>query len=595
MKKISSKIIFVSILSCVLVALLIGTVSVLSINDLADRNGKTIDSSMRQNFDMTAKYEVQTAIAVLQDLYDRSQKGEISIEEAKKIGANTIRNLRYNKDGYFWIDTTKGINVVLPTDKDKKVEGTSRYDAQDKKGNYYVHDFIDNGLKEEGGYSDYWFTRLGKDEPVPKRSYTLAFKPFDWVVGTGNYIDDIDETVLKYNKEAAGENTRTYIVMIVALLVSLIIAFIMSLFLGTRISHPILKVTELINRTSKFNLIYDKSFEPLLKNKDETGTIAKAIFDMRSIMHVMVEKIITVSGSLAKHSGELSVTSENNVRTLNQIVTTINELAGGNSSQAELITKTNEKISGVVKTINEISDETFINSENASKSLDMVLVGDNAVLKQAQRMSENVAISSEVGRSIQELSTMIEKVGNIVSVINSIASQTNLLALNAAIEAARAGEAGKGFAVVSEEIRKLAEGSSDAAKEISQIVNNTVVKSKLTIENIEKAALAVSSQEEALNETKEAFKNIKISVREIAEKTKHSAEKLKQVDNMSNDIYNQSQDMSAVAEESAASMQEISATSEEQLASFEMVAKASADLSKMAEELSKEISRFDVK
>ena len=127
---------------------MVGAVSVYSIFFLTNQNTSSLDTSLRQNFDTIARLEVETVVSILQDFYDRSQKGEFSLEEAKKRAADTVRNIRYNKEGYFGINTDKGTNVVLPTDKDKKVEGTNRYDAKDKKGNYYVHDFIDNGFKK---------------------------------------------------------------------------------------------------------------------------------------------------------------------------------------------------------------------------------------------------------------------------------------------------------------------------------------------------------------------------------------------------------------------------------------------------------------
>ena len=543
---------------------------------------------------MAIKFEVQTAVSLLQDLYDRSQKGEFSSEEARKRGADLVRNLRYNKDGYFWVDTDKGINVVLPTDTDKKIEGTNRFDAKDIKGNFYVHDFISNGAATDGGYTDYWFIKLGQTEPMPKRSYTLAFKPFGWVLGTGNYIDDIDSAVLKYKQEADKKNAQIFTVMLIAIAASLAIAIGLSFIFGLKLSKPIIRVTELINRTSKFDLVYDKSFESLSKSKDETGTMAKAILQMRDTLRKMAGSMISVSNTLALHAREMSSTSDENLRTLNQIVRTISEIAEGNNIQAEMISNANAKITDVAKTIDEINTATIENAESTSKSLEMVIEGGNAVNLQSDRMTENINISSKVGDSIRELSTMIEKVGSIVGVINSIASQTNLLALNAAIEAARAGEAGKGFAVVSEEIRKLAEGSSSAAKEITQIVNQTISNSKSAVDSIEMSKKVVNSQEEALSVTKGAFGNIKNSVEDIAVKTKQTAKKLVRIDSLAKEISSQSHDMAAVAQESAASTEEISATSQEQLASFELIAKASGDLSSMAEELSREMNKFKI-
>ncbi|MHB8066122.1 MAG: cache domain-containing protein, partial [Ruminiclostridium sp.] len=190
MRKISLKIILLSILSCLIVALTIGGISIYSILNLTNQSITSLENTSKQNFDIIAKQEVEIAVSILKDLYDQSQKGEISLVEAKTKGANIIRNLRYNKDGYFWIDTTEGINVVQPTDQ--KSEGISRIDKKDNKDKLFVREFIKNGSLDGGGYTDYWFVKPDGKEPLPKRSYTLAFEPFGWVVGTGNYVDDIN-------------------------------------------------------------------------------------------------------------------------------------------------------------------------------------------------------------------------------------------------------------------------------------------------------------------------------------------------------------------------------------------------------------------
>lgn len=592
MRKISLKIILLSIVSCLIVASTIGGISIYSILHLTNQSITSLENTSEQNFDTIAKQEVETAVSILNDLYNQSQKGEISLSEAKTKGANIIRNLRYNKDGYFWIDTTEGINVVLPTDI--KVEGTSRIDKKDNKDNLFVQDFIKNGLLDGGGYTDYWFVKLGGTEPLPKRSYTLAFKPFGWVVGTGNYVDDINTKILQTTEESKRDNAKTFSILIIAIIISIIITVLMSMFLGRRLSKPILKITEFIHKTASFDLVYDKSFDTLLGNKDETGAMAVAILEMRNALREISSRIIDTSTKLSSHAGKLSSETDSNSKMINQIVLSINEIAEGNSSQAEMINNTNTTISEVGKTIEEINKSTSESVHSAFTSLEIVSEGQNAVNLLTKRIDENTLITNEVGTSVNKLSEMIGNVGYIVNLITSIASQTNLLALNAAIEAARAGEAGKGFSVVADEIRKLAEETSSATQKISQIVKDTVKTSELTVENIDKASLIATAQQEALNRTNEAFKKIKLSVEDIANRTQLSSRILIDINSRAKEIADQSQDMAAVAEQSAASTEEIAASSEEQLASMEMVAQASHELSTIAESLSNEMKKFKV-
>jgi len=134
--------------------------------------------------DLLIKNEVETAVSLLQAIFAKHQKGEMTLSQAKKLGADLLRELRYGKEGYFWADTKEGINVVLYGRKD--VEGRNRLKDKDMKGTFYVKEFIAKGAVG-GGYVEYWFPRKGESQALPKRSYVLPFKPFGWVVGSGYY------------------------------------------------------------------------------------------------------------------------------------------------------------------------------------------------------------------------------------------------------------------------------------------------------------------------------------------------------------------------------------------------------------------------
>ncbi len=134
--------------------------------------------------DLLIKSEVETAVSMLQAVYAKSQAGEMTLDEAKKMGAALLRNMRYGKDGYFWADTTEGVNVVLYGRKD--VEGRNRLEDKDLKGTYYVKRFLALGAAG-GGYVEYWFPKKGESQPQPKRSYVMPFRPFGWVIGSGYY------------------------------------------------------------------------------------------------------------------------------------------------------------------------------------------------------------------------------------------------------------------------------------------------------------------------------------------------------------------------------------------------------------------------
>ncbi|HYE10460.1 MAG TPA: methyl-accepting chemotaxis protein [Patescibacteria group bacterium] len=381
----------------------------------------------------------------------------------------------------------------------------------------------------------------------------------------------------------------------IGLIISLTLGVVLSYIFGRLISKPILMLTDIARKTSDFDLLDDEqSFEDILKYKDETGAMAEALLAIRKALREMATKLQYVSSSLTSHSDNLTKTTDESVKAITQVASTVDQIAEGNNSQAQTINEVNETLLEVVKLIDKVTDEASTGAENAVESLEFIAEGQSTVDIQAKKMDENISVSAEANRSINELSKLINQVANITSIITSIAGQTNLLALNASIEAARAGEAGRGFAVVADEIRKLAEESSRAANNITDIIENTTDKTSLAVLNINKASELINEQKEALKITQEAFRKIKTSYNGIVNGFKHTAAGMQTINEKSKEISNQTQDMAAIAEEFAASTQEISTAGQEQLISTEFIAQASKDLYILANELSTEINKIKI-
>lgn len=377
--------------------------------------------------------------------------------------------------------------------------------------------------------------------------------------------------------------------------ISFVLGIVLAYITGKLISKPIIKLTEVANKTSKFDLIEgDEILKDVLKYKDETKAMADALLDIRKALKSLTKKLQHTTLTLTSHSDNLAKTTDENARLITQVVSTIDEVAHGNTSQAQNINDINATLLDVVNLIDEITKETSSGAEHAVNSITFINEGQNTVDIQAKKMEENILVSHEANKSIDELSQMIDQVAGIVSVITSIAGQTNLLALNASIEAARAGEAGKGFAVVADEIRNLAEESSKAAKNITDIIKSTTEKTNLAVTNINKAGTLINEQKEALKITQDAFVKIKDTYDGIVKSFKHTAGVMKTIDNKSKEISHQAQDMAAIAEEFAASTEEISAAGQEQLTSTEVIVKSSKDLYILAGELSEEINKIKI-
>ncbi|MCH1627162.1 methyl-accepting chemotaxis protein [Ferdinandcohnia quinoae] len=386
--------------------------------------------------------------------------------------------------------------------------------------------------------------------------------------------------------------TTVWIGLILSLIVGVVIAYV----LGKLISKPIIRLTDIAKQTSKLDLVDDEeSFKGLLENKDETGAMARALWETRNSIRSLAEKLQSVSSLVTSHSNNLTDIADVHVRTITQATSAMDELASGNNQQAETVNGINTTLSEVVQLIDEITQLASTGAENAVQSLVSIEAGQTAVDTQATKMDENVIVSHHTKQSIQELSKMVNEVAGFVDTITSIANQTNLLALNAAIEASRAGEAGKGFGVVAAEIRSLAEDSTQAAKHITAVIERTTETTSLAVANITKTGTLVEEQKDALSLTQDAFNKIKVTYDGIVESFKNTALTLKSINEKSKEISFQTEGMAATAEEFAASTQEISASGQEQLASTENIAKSSKELQLLANELNNEINKFKVK
>ena len=181
--------------------------------------------SLEKNVESSLKGETQVAYSILDEFYKKQQRGELTQEQAQKAAADAVRDLRYDDGkGYFYVDTTEGVNVVL---LGSAAEGKSRIDSVDPQGKYYIKEMIQNGMAEGGGFTDLMFAKPNTTEPLPKRNYTVCFKPWNWVIGTGIWIDDIDAMVAeeKAMLEAELKNDITVAVTVMVVLFVLIASF----------------------------------------------------------------------------------------------------------------------------------------------------------------------------------------------------------------------------------------------------------------------------------------------------------------------------------------------------------------------------------
>jgi methyl-accepting chemotaxis protein len=244
---IRTKIISLGVGSALAVGLALGAFLFRVTGQQIDHQIAELDGTLRADFDKNVKLQVDTAVAMLAGVAARADRQELTPEQARALGAELLRGLRYDQDGYFWADTYEGVNVVF---LGKDTEGKSRLDAADADGTRFIAEIIRAG-RAGGGYTDYRFPRQGQGAPLPKRSYSRAFAPFGWVIGTGNYVDDIDAAVAAKRADAERQRREGFLAIILTVLGAVGVAAAAAWYLAGTVTRPLgalVRETEALTR-----------------------------------------------------------------------------------------------------------------------------------------------------------------------------------------------------------------------------------------------------------------------------------------------------------------------------------------------------------
>lgn len=467
--KVQTKLIIV-MLATIVALVLCAIISSESMKQLESKALETLEADERASYDEQIKQQVDNVISLCQTIYDQYQAGVYTEEEAKKLAADEIRQLRYGDAGYFWVDQYDGTNVVL---LGNDTEGTNRMETKDANGYQMVKEIIRVGQEADGGYTDYVFPKEGETEPSPKRSYSKAFEPFGWVIGTGNYTDYIDDQVASIEKDFSSYVTGRMTLFIISTLIEGIIVVLLLIMIIISIIRPLKKCISSIGVMEQGDFSQAMG-TALLKRRDDFGKLAASLESMRNEMSGLIGEVKSQATEITRMVQEI----DDNIQALDEeienVSATTEELAAGMEETAA----SSEEINAMSHEIESAAKSIATRSQDGATEADDIRDRAVGIKKTTTENDERTkAIHAEINEGLTkalEDIKVVDQIGVLAESIMEITGQTNLLALNASIEAARAGEAGKGFAVVADEIRVLAEQSKAAVVHIQDVTKNVV-------------------------------------------------------------------------------------------------------------------------
>jgi methyl-accepting chemotaxis protein len=423
-----------------------------------------IERRIIQNKKANIQIAVESVFNILEYYHEQESNGLIATAEAKIMAAKTIEKLKYQKEEYFWIHSLELKMIMHPAKP--SLNGTDISKNTDPNGKFLFREMNELVNKDGEGIIKYLWPKPGKDKPIPKFSFVKLFKPWGWVLGSGAYIDDIEEEL--------SQTTRTSTIW---LIIGTGLAMLISLISGIRLLITLIVPVQ--------NIVRNLS--------TEANTLLKTA------------SILTQSSSALKSSGDSQSAA-------------IHETASAMTEMNEMIAKT----ANSAENSSNFANKTQELSLSGLSSLEAL----NETVTNITKLQEKLQIDlNDSLNQLNEIITIMNSVSSKTDVINDIVFQTKLLSFNASVEAARAGEAGKGFSVVAEEIGKLAQMSGISAIEIYNIVKESKTKVSAITDQIKlKLGETISEVNESVQIGLEKSNSSLVMLKEVVEISSKSSE-----------------------------------------------------------------------
>lgn len=515
----------------------------LEVKSLAQERDLLLESRQNNVSDV-----VETVYGIIDYYYQLSQTQKLSIEEAQQAALATVQNLRYDSDDYFWINDMQPKMLMHPTNPG--LIGKDLSTIKDPNGKYLFNEFVEQVGDKGEGFVDYHWPKPGMQEPVPKISFVKRFAPWDWVVGSGIYIDDIDTRMTDEIFKSA----------IIATIVALIILGLSSL-IAYSILCPIMHLKDILHR---------------VKN---TGDISQRL-ELES--EAEFREIVDSFNQILENFHQTTLKVDDSVNHMNHSISDLSEIVStttkGVEHQQQKLKTINTSMQELNSNIDEVTQSSRDGHQIANETNSETQQGKVLVTQTIQSITQLADALKNASQVVNQLEQDSNNIGSVVDVIRSVSEQTNLLALNAAIEAARAGEYGRGFAVVADEVRTLAQKTQESTTEIQTMIDALQNGANDVVELIKNSHIQADDSVEISTKTGTALDSI--------------AEKVATMNQYNEQISASSSHQHQVAGDMYQNLEDINQQAQADLEGVQQVNKASTDLASLSKQLQEMMAAF---
>ncbi|TXC79070.1 methyl-accepting chemotaxis protein [Paraburkholderia azotifigens] len=484
------------------------------------------------------KHAAELALSVVKTFGDHVSSGTASVGEAQKQAMDSIRNMRYGHDGYFIVLNSRPTVLMHPFIPE--LNGKDVGNSKDPNGVYHFRETVDVVKRDGRGFNSYSASKPGAIGALPKIAYNVTYQPWDWILTTGLYVDDLDAAFLSSLYRSLG---------ILAMLAGALSA-----------------VVVILNRGMLRSLGGEPSYAAEIANKIASN-------DLTVVVKTAPNDRVSLLFSMKRMHEQLTSTIGTIMASADSISTATHQISAGNQ---DLSRRTEEQAASLEETAASMEQLTCTVAENADNASQAHQIAAQAALAAEQ----GEAVVSRVVETMEDINANSDRIGTIVGIIEGIAFQTNILALNAAVEAARAGEHGRGFAVVASEVRSLAQRSSTASKEIKDLIRDSV-------ERVRAGAGQVSEAGGKMREITREIGRVTEIMGEIASASQEQSKGIGQVNQAVTQMDEVTQQNAALVEQAAAAASSLESQATDLKASvsmFRLNASRYTDPSRLVEE-----------